>query len=299
MNSFIIKDINISFNDIFKIINEDLNLSIHSSVIDKINSSRSYLEKKITDSDESYSGINTGFGDLQNFKIDENDLVKLQTNLLKSHACGVGDKVDSEIVKLMILLKIISLSKGFSGIKLETINRLLFFFNNNINPVIYKYGSLGASGDLSPLSHLSLPLIGLGEVEYNGEVYESTEILNKFNLKPLKLGSKEGLALINGTQYMLASLINSVIHSFNISEYANLISSISINAFRCNLSPFNYLISEVRPYRGQINVSKSIINNLKGGETERIKKDTIQDPYSFRCIPQVHGATQELSLIHI
>ena len=161
MNSFIIKDINISFNDIFKIINEDLNLSIHSSVIDKINSSRSYLEKKITDSDESYYGINTGFGDLQNFKIGENDLVELQTNLLKSHACGVGDKVDSEIVKLMILLKIISLSKGFSGIKLETINRLLFFFNNNINPVIYKYGSLGASGDLSPLSHLSLPLICL------------------------------------------------------------------------------------------------------------------------------------------
>ena len=235
MNSFIIKDINISFNDIFKIINEDLNLSIHSSVIDKINSSRSYLEKKITDSDESYYGINTGFGDLQNFKIGENDLVKLQTNLLKSHACGVGDKVDSEIVKLMILLKIISLSKGFSGIKLETINRLLFFFNNNINPVIYKYGSLGASGDLSPLSHLSLPLIGLGEVEYNGKVYESTEILNKFNLKALKLGSKEGLALINGTQYMLASLINSVIHSFNISEYANLISSISIDAFRLSL----------------------------------------------------------------
>ena len=293
MNSFIIKDINISFNDIFKIINEDLNLSIHSSVIDKINSSRSYLEKKITDSDESYYGINTGFGDLQNFKIGENDLVKLQTNLLKSHACGVGDKVDSEIVKLMILLKIISLSKGFSGIKLETINRLLFFFNNNVNPVIYKYGSLGASGDLSPLSHLSLPLIGLGEVEYKGEVYESAEILNKFNLKALKLGSKEGLALINGTQYMLASLINSVIHSFNISEYANLISSISIDAFKCNLSPFNSLISDVRPYRGQINVSKSIINNLKGGETERIKKDNIQDPYSFRCVPQVHGATQE------
>ena len=130
-------------------------------------------------------------------------------------------------------------------------------------------------------------------MEYNGEVYESTEILNKFNLKALKLGSKEGLALINGTQYMLASLINSVIHSFNISEYANLISSISIDAFKCNLSPFNSLISDVRPYRGQINVSKSIINNLKGGETERIKKDNIQDPYSFRCVPQVHGATQE------
>ena len=272
MSSFIINNNNVSFNDIYKIINEDLNLSIEHSTIDKINNSRAYLEKKIIDSTESYYGVNTGFGDLHNFKIDENDLVKLQTNLLKSHACGVGDKVDSEIVRLMILLKIISLSKGYSGVKIETIERLLFFYNNNIYPIIYKYGSLGASGDLSPLSHLSLPLIGLGEVEYNGEVYESTEILNKFNLKPIILGSKEGLALINGTQYMLASLINSVIHSFNISEYANLISSISIDAFKCNLSPFNSLISEVRPYKGQINVSNSIINNLIGGETERIKK---------------------------
>ena len=293
MNSFTINTNNVSFNEIKKIINEDLNLSIDSSVVDKINDSRTYLDKKIIDSTESYYGVNTGFGDLHNFKIDENDLVKLQTNLLKSHACGVGDKVDSEIVKLMILLKIISFSKGFSGIKLETIERLLFFFNNNINPIVYKYGSLGASGDLSPLSHLSLPLIGLGEVEYNGKIYESTEVLNKFNLKSLKLGSKEGLALINGTQYMLASLINSAIHSVNLCEYANLISSISVDAFKCNLSPFNSLISDVRPYKGQINVSKSIIKNLKGGETERIKKDDIQDPYSFRCIPQVHGATQE------
>ena len=293
MSSFIINNNNVSFNDICKIINEDLNLSIDSSAIDKIKTSRSYLDKKIIDSDEIYYGVNTGFGDLHNFKIDENDLVQLQTNLLKSHACGVGDKVDSNIVRLMILLKIISLSKGFSGIKLETIERLLFFFNNNINPVVLKYGSLGASGDLSPLSHLSLPLIGLGEVEHNGEVHESKELLKKFNLKPLKLGPKEGLALINGTQYMLASLINSAIHSVNLCEYANLISSISIDAFKCNLSPFNSLISDVRPYKGQINVSKSIINNLNGGEIERIKKDDIQDPYSFRCIPQVHGSTQE------
>ena len=293
MNSFIIKDINISFNDIHSIINENLKLMIDASTIEKINNSRNYLEKKITDSDENYYGINTGFGDLHHIKIDENDLVKLQTNLLKSHACGVGGQVDSEIVKLMILLKIISLSKGFSGIKLETIERLVFFFNNDINPVIYKYGSLGASGDLSPLSHLSLPLIGLGEVEHKGKVYESKEILDKFNLNPLNLGTKEGLALINGTQYMLASLINSAIHSVKLCEYANLISSVSIDAFKCNLSPFNSLISDVRPYKGQINVSKSIINNLKGGETEMIKKDDIQDPYSFRCIPQVHGATQE------
>jgi len=293
MHSFVIKDVNISFNNISKIINENLNLSIDTSTIEKINNSRNYLEKKIKDSDTCYYGINTGFGDLQNVKIDEDDLAQLQANLLKSHACGVGDKVDSEIVRTMILLKIISLSKGFSGIKLATIERLIFFFNNNINPVVYKYGSLGASGDLSPLSHLSLPLIGLGEVEHNGKLYKSKELLNKFNLKPLNLGSKEGLALINGTQYMLASLINSAMHSVNLCEYANLISSISIDAFKCDLSPFDFLISDIRPYKGQINVSRSIIENLKGSELENIKKDDIQDPYSFRCIPQVHGATKE------
>ncbi len=293
MHSFVIKDVNISFDNISKIINENLNLSIDTSTIEKINNSRNYLEKKIKDLDTCYYGINTGFGDLQNVKIDEDDLAQLQANLLKSHACGVGDKVDSEIVRTMILLKIISLSKGFSGIKLATIERLIFFFNNNINPVVYKYGSLGASGDLSPLSHLSLPLIGLGEVEHNGKLYKSKELLNKFNLKPLNLGSKEGLALINGTQYMLASLINSAMHSVNLCEYANLISSISIDAFKCDLSPFDFLISDIRPYKGQINVSRSIIENLKGSELENIKKDDIQDPYSFRCIPQVHGATKE------
>ena len=221
MTPFILKNTDISFNDIYKIINENLILSIDASVIEIINKSRSYLEGKILNSNESYYGINTGFGDLHNIKIKEDDLAKLQVNLLKSHACGTGDKIESELVRLMLLLKIISLSKGYSGIKLQTVERLIFFFNNNINPVVYKYGSLGASGDLAPLSHLSLPLIGLGEVEYNGKTYSSEEILKKFKLESLTLGSKEGLALINGTQFMLASLINSTIESINIFEYSN------------------------------------------------------------------------------
>ena len=293
MTSFILKNNNISFNDIYKIVNENLNISLDSSVIERINKSRTYLEDKIIRSNESFYGINTGFGDLHNIKIKDDDLAKLQVNLIKSHACGSGDKIDSELVKLMLLLKIISLSKGFSGIKLKTVERLIFFFNKNINPIVYKYGSLGASGDLAPLSHLSLPLIGLGEVEYKDKIYKSEEILTKFKLEPLALGSKEGLALINGTQFMLASLINSTINSINLCEYANLISSISIDAYKCNLSPFNPLISNIRPFSGQINVSKSIIENLKGGETEKIEKNDVQDPYSFRCIPQVHGATQD------
>ena len=293
MGSFIIKDNNISFADISTIINKDLKLSIDDNIIEKITASRKIFENTINNSDDKFYGINTGFGDLHNVKIDNDELCLLQENLIKSHACGVGDKINSKIVKLMILLKVISLTKGYSGIKIQTIERLLFFYNNDIFPVVYKYGSLGASGDLAPLSHLSLPLIGLGEVEFEGEIYNTEIILSKFKLDSLTLGAKEGLALINGTQYMLASLIDSTINSINICNYSDLIASVSLDAFNCSLSPFDPLISKIRPYEGQINVSKNILKNLEGGEINDLKKENVQDPYSFRCIPQVHGATQD------
>ena len=293
MSAFIIKDNNISFADIFKIINKDLKLTVDDSIIEKISKSRKIFENTINNSDDKFYGINTGFGDLQNVKIKNDHLSILQKNLIKSHACGAGEKIDSKIVKIMILLKIISLTKGYSGIKTQTIERLLFFFNNKIFPVVYKYGSLGASGDLAPLSHLSLPLIGLGEVEFNGEICNTEIILSKFKLNSLTLGAKEGLALINGTQHMLASLIDSTINSINICNYSDLIASISLDAFKCSLSPFDPLISKIRPHEGQINVSKNILKNLEGGEITDLKKENVQDPYSFRCIPQVHGATQD------
>ena len=293
MSAFIIKDNNISFADIFKIINKDLKLTVDDNIIEKISKSRKIFENTINNSDDKFYGINTGFGDLHNVKIKNDHLSILQKNLIKSHACGAGEKIDSKIVKIMILLKIISLTKGYSGIKTQTIERLLFFFNNKIFPVVYKYGSLGASGDLAPLSHLSLPLIGLGEVEFNGEICNTEIILSKFKLNSLTLGAKEGLALINGTQYMLASLIDSTINSINICNYSDLIASISLDAFKCSLSPFDPLISKIRPHEGQINVSKNILKNLEGGEITDLKKENIQDPYSFRCIPQVHGATQD------
>ena len=293
MSAFIIKDNNISFADIFKIINKDLKLTVDDSIIEKISKSRKIFENTINNSDDKFYGINTGFGDLHNVKIKNDHLSILQKNLIKSHACGAGEKIDSKIVKIMILLKIISLTKGYSGIKTQTIERLLFFFNNKIFPVVYKYGSLGASGDLAPLSHLSLPLIGLGEVEFNGEICNTEIILSKFKLNSLTLGAKEGLALINGTQYMLASLIDSTINSINICNYFDLIASISLDAFQCSLSPFDPLISKIRPHEGQINVSKNILKNLEGGEITDLKKENVQDPYSFRCIPQVHGATQD------
>ena len=293
MSAFIIKNNNISFADIFKIINKDLKLTVDDIIIEKISKSRKIFENTINNSDDKFYGINTGFGDLHNVKIKNDHLSILQKNLIKSHACGAGEKIDSKIVKIMILLKIISLTKGYSGIKTQTIERLLFFFNNKIFPVVYKYGSLGASGDLAPLSHLSLPLIGLGEVEFNGEICNTEIILSKFKLNSLTLGAKEGLALINGTQYMLASLIDSTINSINICNYSDLIASISLDAFKCSLSPFDPLISKIRPHEGQINVSKNILKNLEGGEITDLKKENVQDPYSFRCIPQVHGATQD------
>ena len=262
----------ITFTDISTIIKENLKLSIDNQLIKNLESSRKIFEEKINNSEDKYYGINTGFGGLHNIKVDDDKLCYLQENLLKSHACGVGDKVESRIVKLMILLKIISLSKGYSGINVKTIERLLFFYNKNILPVVYRYGSLGASGDLVPLSHMSLPLIGLGEVEFKNKIYNTETILRKFDISPLKLGAKEGLALINGTQYMLASLIDSTMDSVTICNHADLIASASCDAFKCNLSSFDPLISSLRPYEGQVQVSNNILNNLEGGMISSLKK---------------------------
>ena len=291
MQNFTIKDNNISLDDIYRIINNNLRLKLDPRVTKKVNNARKFLEKKIKKTGKKFYGINTGFGDLHNVRINDEDLSDLQHNLIKSHACGTGEKVNDSIVKLMLLLKIISLSKGFSGIRIQTINRLIFFYNNEIYPVVYKYGSLGASGDLSPLSHMSLPLIGLGEVVFNNKIYTSKNILKKFKIKDIKLESKEGLALINGTQYMLASMIDSTIQSIKLSFLANKICSISIDAYNCDLSPFNLLVSKIRPHAGQSIVSEKVLSYLKGGHINKSKKEGVQDPYSFRCIPQVHGAS--------
>ena len=291
MTNYIIKNKNISVREIFGIFNFSKKISLSKSIISKINKSRIFLEKKINESNKPFYGINTGFGDLHNIKINDNNLSLLQNNLIKSHACGTGEKVDSNIVKLMMLLKIISLSKGYSGIRFETVERLLFFYNNSIYPVVYKYGSLGASGDLSPLSHMSLALIGEGEVEYNGKIIKTSEVLKKYFLKKINLQSKEGLALINGTQFMLSSLLNSLFDAYRLCYLSDKIACISLDAYNCDLSPFNNLISKIRPHKGQNDVSKRILNFLKDSHIQNSSKDDVQDPYSFRCIPQVHGAT--------
>ncbi|QNJ98841.1 histidine ammonia-lyase [Constantimarinum furrinae] len=268
-----------------------LELSDEASL--NIKKSYDYLHSKIKDNDTPIYGINTGFGSLCNVKISSENLSKLQENLVMSHACGTGEFVPKEIVKLMLLLKIQSLSYGYSGIQLATIERLIDFYNHDILPVVYTQGSLGASGDLAPLAHLSLPLLGKGEVWQGDKIISSEEILKKHQWDPIELKAKEGLALLNGTQFMSAYGIYILINSYKLSYLADVIGALSVDAFDCNMSPFDPLVHLVRPHRGQVKTAERIVEILEGSELGASEKNNVQDPYSFRCIPQVHGATKD------
>jgi histidine ammonia-lyase len=271
--------------------NKLLKLSDESKV--NIQKCREYLDAKMKSNDKPIYGINTGFGSLCNIKIDDENLSKLQENLVKSHACGTGDQVPNEIVKLMLLLKIQSLSYGHSGVQLQTVNRLIDFYNNDILPIIYTQGSLGASGDLAPLAHLSLPLLGEGEVWFQNKKVHSSEVLEQFNWQPIILQSKEGLALLNGTQFMSAYGAHILIKSLKFSYLADLISTISLEGFDGRQEPFNELIHLIRPHKGQIQTAKRINEFLENSQIINQPKVHVQDPYSFRCIPQVHGASKD------
>ncbi len=268
-------------------------LQLSEEAIENINKCRDYLDKKVKSDSAPIYGINTGFGSLCNVKINSENLQLLQENLVMSHACGTGSEVSKDIVKLMLILKIQSLSYGYSGVQLKTVERLIDFYNNNIIPVIYTQGSLGASGDLAPLAHLSLPLIGKGEVYYNNERISGEELLKKFNWNKIELKSKEGLALLNGTQFMSAYGVHLILKSFKLSYFADLIGALSLEAFDGRLSPFNELIHFIRPHNGQIKTAKRISNFLDGSELIEQYKEHVQDPYSFRCMPQVHGASKD------
>ncbi|MFC6876983.1 histidine ammonia-lyase [Flavobacterium myungsuense] len=254
---------------------------------------REYLDNKMTSQDSPIYGINTGFGSLCNVKISNENLSQLQENLVKSHACGTGNEVPQAIVKLMLLLKIQSLSYGYSGVQLETVERLIEFYNHDILPVVFEQGSLGASGDLAPLAHLSLPLIGLGEVNFEGNRVSSIEVLKHFNWEPIVLQSKEGLALLNGTQFMSAYGSHILMKAVKYCYIADLIAAISLEGFDGKVEPFNELIHYIRPHKGQIMTANRIIEFLEGSEIAEQSKSHLQDPYSFRCIPQVHGASKD------
>lgn len=268
-------------------------VAVSQKGMDAINKCRAYLDEKLESGNDLFYGINTGFGFLQNVSIDKTQLAELQDNLLKSHACGVGDEVPADIVRLMMMLKIKSLSYGHSGVCEEIVKRLAELHNNDVLPVVYTKGSLGASGDLAPLSHLSLPLIGEGEVFFKGKKCSSAEALKELNLQPLKLKSKEGLALINGTQFMSAYGIFSLVMSKKLIEWADIIAAISIDSFLCNINFLNDHIHDVRPHKGQVATAANLRRILSGSKICESEKANLQDPYSFRCIPQVHGASRD------
>lgn len=259
----------------------------------RISECRKYLDKKIEESTVPIYGVTTGFGSLCNVSIGSDYLAQLQINLMMSHACGTGDRVPNDIVKIMLLLKIQSLSYGFSGCQLATVNRLIDFFNNDVYPIVYMQGSLGASGDLVPLAHLSLPLVGLGEVEYKGKVLTSVELLKKFKWQPIQLASKEGLALLNGTQNMGAFAVWSLLQSQRLSKWADKIAAMSLDAYYGLTAPFTDAVHQVRPHKGQIATAARMRELLEGSEIIEKPKSYVQDPYSFRCIPQVHGTVKD------
>lgn len=254
---------------------------------------REYLDEKIAKTTRPVYGVTTGFGSLCNVSVNPDQLAQLQINLMMSHACGLGDRVPNDIVKMMILLKVQSLSYGYSGCKLDTVQRLVDFFNNDIYPVVYMQGSLGASGDLVPLAHMSLPLVGLGEVEYQGKVISGAEMLKIFGWEPIHLVSKEGLALLNGTQNMSAFAVWSLLQAQKLSDWADKIAAMSLDAYHGLLSPFTKAVHVVRPHQGQLDTAAHMMELLEGSEIAATPKDYVQDPYSFRCIPQVHGAAKD------
>ena len=283
----------ISATDIRDILSGNLKLGLTEEVSGLITRCREYLDIKIAESDEPVYGINTGFGSLYDRRIPPSDLDTLQKNLVMSHACGMGEEVPGHLVKLMLLLKIVSLSRGHSGVHLATVQRLVDFFNHDVLPVVYRQGSLGASGDLAPLAHLSLPLIGLGEVTHAGSRMAASEALSKYEWEPLVLKSKEGLALLNGTQFMGAYGTWCCIEARRLLHLADITAALSLDAYDGCPGAFHELLHKVRPHRGQAETAARVLKILEGSEIVSRTKKHVQDPYSFRCIPQVHGASRD------
>lgn len=283
----------LTFEVLEEIIEKDYKLALSDEAKARIEKCRDYLDKKMETQKEPIYGISTGFGSLCDYTISKDQLSQLQKNLVISHACGIGPEVSHQIVKLMLFLKAHALSMGHSGVQLITVERILDLYNNNVLPVVYELGSLGASGDLAPLANLFLPLIGMGEVNYEGKKYPAEEILTKFNWKPIDLKSKEGLALLNGTQFMSSHGVVAILKAFKLSKLADIIAALSLEAFDGRIDPFNEKIQLIRPHQGQIETAKNFRKILEGSEMIERYKRHVQDPYSFRCIPQVHGASKD------
>lgn len=283
----------LSIERVGEIIYKDYKIELSDDAKQRIERCRNYLDEKIASNPEPVYGVTTGFGSLCNVSVSKDQLTQLQINLIKSHACGTGERVPNDIVKIMLLLKIQSLSYGYSGCKLDTVQRLVDFFNNGVYPIVYRQGSLGASGDLVPLAHLCLPLVGLGEVEYEGSVISGEEMLHRKNWTPIELASKEGLALLNGTQNMSSFAVWALLQAYRLSDWADRIASMSLDAYDGRIEPFTEAVHLVRPHKGQLETAARMKEMLEGSELIKTPKTHVQDPYSFRCAPQVHGAVKD------
>lgn len=292
-NTHIISPDHLSITRIGEILDRGLKIALSHEAIERIERCRRYLDAKIASCDRPIYGITTGFGSLCNISIGEADLSTLQKNLVMSHACGCGDTISPEIVKIMLLTKIMSLSFGNSGVCLHTVQRLVDMFNLDILPVVYSQGSLGASGDLAPLANLCLPLLGLGTVLYKGKHRPAAEVLAEVGLEPLELTSKEGLALLNGTQFMSSHAVWAILKARRLSYLADKIGALSLDVFDGCIDAFGDEVNAVRPHPGQLETARAVRAHLEGSEMINRPKQYVQDPYSFRCMPQVHGAFKD------
>lgn len=283
----------LTFETLQQLLHSGTKIELSPEARKRIQLCRDYLDQKIAAGTGPVYGINTGFGSLYNISIPESDLEQLQTNLVMSHACGTGDEVPAEIVRLMLVLKIQSLAYGHSAVQLETVERLADFFNNNMLPVVYQQGSLGASGDLAPLAHLCLPLLGMGEVTVNGKKQAAAEALKAAGLSPVRLKSKEGLALLNGTQFMSAYGSWCVLQAQHLAATADTVAALSLESYDGRIDPFHESLHRIRPHAGQVQTAANMRRILNGSKLIAQAKKHVQDPYSFRCIPQVHGASRD------
>jgi histidine ammonia-lyase len=288
-----ISDQALTLDEVETILRERHTLQLSPEAEQKITACHAYLHHKLDTSDEPIYGVNTGFGALYNRRISREDLEQLQRNLVMSHACGTGEEVPERVVQLMLLLKIQSLAYGYSGVQVKTVKRLIDFFNREVYPVVYQQGSLGASGDLAPLAHLSLPLLGLGDVRFQGYKLKGADVLNIFSWEPIQLQAKEGLALLNGTQLMGAYGLHVLLKARRLMEQADLIGALSLDAFLGRIEAFSPHLHRIRPHRGQVHTAERIYGLLQGSQLDATERTHVQDPYSFRCIPQVHGASRD------
>jgi len=288
----------LSLEKIGEILSRHVPLQLSEESTLRIRTCREYLDRKIADSDDLFYGINTGFGSLCNIRISDDDIEQLQHNLVVSHACGTGDLVPPEIVRIMLVLKIQSLSYGHSALRVELVQQLIDFYNEGVFPVIFELGSLGASGDLAPLAHLSLPLIGLGEVWYEGRRQRADVVLKLKGWEPLRFQAKEALALLNGTQFSASYAVWCLLESRRLAHIADLNAATGYDAFNCRLSPLDAHIHQVRPHAGQIGTARKLRELLEGSQIAAAEKTSVQDPYAFRCVPQVHGASRD-AIAHV